>query len=324
MKYIEITTILSGAAIEPLTAALAADGIEQTEVTDPADIAEIMEKKESFEWDYINDQVLKEMEELPHLTCYFPYDEDGAALADRAVRIIASVKKSAENGEYGENVDFGPMTVSRSIRDDSDWKDKWKEYFKPFRASEHIVVKPSWENYEAHPGDLVIEIDPGMAFGTGTHETTSMCIEMLDKYIVPGTKVLDLGCGSGILTIAASLLGADEVLGVDIDREAVRVSVENIGLNGVSGNCRAEYGDITKGINYTADLIAGNLMAELVAMLAPDVFAHLAEGGLFITSGILTEKKDMVSEALEKAGFVIEEVMTKGEWVCIAARKEAS
>ena len=167
----------------------------------------------------------------------------------------------------------------------------------------------------------MIEIDPGMVFGTGTHETTSLCIEMIDRYLKPGMKVLDAGCGSGILSIAAAMLGAGEVLAVDVDEDAVRTAQENIVRNRVGDIARAEYCDLTAGIGYRADLIAANLMAELIVMLAPDIERHLEDSGVFISSGILTEKKKMVMEGLNNAGFRITEIRDKGEWCCIVCSK---
>ncbi|MBQ9708236.1 MAG: 50S ribosomal protein L11 methyltransferase, partial [Firmicutes bacterium] len=219
------------------------------------------------------------------------------------------------------------------------WKDKWKEYFHPTKITDRLVVKPSWEDYSPAAGDLVIEIDPGMAFGTGTHETTSLCMKLLEKYMGAsaadkdkksedvkgsaegwGLKVLDVGCGSGILSIAAARLGAGDVLGVEIDEDAVLVARENVELNGCSEGVKVIQGDLTKGIDYKADIIVANLMADLVMMLAGSAKAHLAPGGIFISSGILTDKEEIVSSAIVEAGFEIVEVAEDGEWCAIAAR----
>ena len=185
------------------------------------------------------------------------------------------------------------------------------------------MVKPSWEEYRAEPDDLVIEIDPGMAFGTGTHETTSLCMKLMEKYFGEfgeNVKVLDVGCGSGILSIAASLLGAGEVLGVEIDKDAVQVARENVQLNKCDDNVRVIEGDLTKGIDFKGDIIVANLMADLVMMLSKSAREHLEDGGIFISSGILADKEKVVSEAITDAGFTIEEVMVDGEWCAIAAR----
>ena len=321
MKYIEVKIETSESGIEAVVAKLLALGIENTEVSDPKDIEEIMDKKESYEWDYINDDVVKQMEHNPNVTVYLEDDEEATETINKIRQAMAELLESAGNGDFGRDVDLGSLEILTMEADDSDWKDKWKEYFKPFRVSKSIVIKPTWETYEAKEGDLVLEIDPGMAFGTGTHETTSMCIEMIEKYMKRGDKVLDAGCGSGILAIAAALLGAEKALGVDIDETAVEVANKNIAENDVSHIASAKYGDITKGVDFKGDLVVANLMAELICMLSPDVPAHLKDGGLFISSGILKEKENMVKKALEKAGFVIVEIEEKGEWCCIVARK---
>ena len=318
MKYYQIDIDTSEYGIEVVCAKLLAIGIENTVVTDPADIQELMDKKESYEWDYVEDDVMKGLQQTPMVTVYTESEDEVELIRDE----ITQLALAAYNGEFTGEMDLGPLNLRVSEQDDSQWKDKWKEYFKPFRVAEHIVIKPSWEEYpDLKPDDKLIEIDPGMAFGTGTHETTSMCIQMLEKYLVPGQKVLDAGCGSGILSIAAVLLGASEVLGVDIDETAVEVARENLTLNKVDHAARAEYGDVTQGVEFQGDLVVANLMAELICMITPGIPQHLAEGGLYITSGILVEKEEMVKEALEGAGFAIVEVMEKGEWCCIAARK---
>ncbi|MBQ0078838.1 MAG: 50S ribosomal protein L11 methyltransferase, partial [Eubacterium sp.] len=241
-----------------------------------------------------------------------------AILAD-----IEELKEMVASGAYGEGFDAGRLHVEINVVDDNDWKDKWKEYFHPTHVTEHLVVKPSWEEYEPQEGDLIIEIDPGMAFGTGTHETTSLCMKLMDKYMGEfgeDVKVLDVGCGSGILSIAASRLGSKDVLGVEIDQDAVNVAIENIEINGCSDTVRAIQGDLTKGIDFKGHVIVANLMADLVMLLSESAKAHLEEGGIYISSGILVEKKEIVSEAIKAAGFEIVEIMEDGEWCAIAAR----
>ncbi len=182
------------------------------------------------------------------------------------------------------------------------------------------MIKPTWEEYEAGEKDIVIQIDPGMAFGTGTHETTSGCIQLLEKYMKPGDKVLDVGCGSGILSIAAALLGSKDVLAIDIDPVAVEVTDENLRLNNVTEQVQARYGDLTKGVSYKADVVVANLMADLVMMLSQDVAKHLEDGGIYISSGIIDFKEEEVCNTLENCGFEIIEILKKGEWRTIAAR----
>jgi ribosomal protein L11 methyltransferase len=192
----------------------------------------------------------------------------------------------------------------------------------------------------AKAGELVLEIDPGTAFGTGTHETTSLCMKLMEKYAADcggaaaasgsvgtsvaadGVRVIDVGCGSGILSIAAALVGCKYVLGTEIDSDAVQIAKENVALNGVAAQVKVLEADLLKGIPYKADMIVANLMHNLVMQLAPDAYTHLDAGGVFISSGILLEKRDQVASAVEAAGFEILEIPEDGEWCAIAAQKK--
>ncbi len=335
MKYIEITIKLNRCAIEPVLAALDMIGIDDAEVRDPHDAEEILADKETYEWDYVDAKVAENLGKQPEIHIYHELDDqnpDGSAFAAGVKDAAEKVRKDFDDGVYGEGQDPGDIEVASEVKDDSLWKDKWKEYFKPSHISDRIVVKPTWEEYEPSEGEIMIEIDPGMAFGTGTHETTSMCMRALEKYVKPGMSMLDAGCGSGILSIAAAKLGAADVLGVDIDEEAVRVSQENFELNKTDDVCKAIVGDVTKGIEYRdpatgeaaryqADIVAANLMAELLCMISQGLADHLKQGGTLISSGILNEKEEMVKESFAAAGLTVTEVMHDGEWCCIMAEK---
>ncbi len=324
MNYIEIRIDTSEYGVEAVVAALLNIGITDTVVEDPHDIEELMDKKQTYDWDYIDDTVLELMKETPRVTVYFEDTEENRKRADEVRSAMRELKAQAEAGAFGEDADLGTLEVGYRIENDAGWKDKWKEFFKPSQISAHIVVKPSWEPYENRDGFKVIEIDPGMAFGTGTHETTSLCVKMLESYMKPQDHVLDVGCGSGILSIAAAVLGAEEALGIDIDQTAVEVAEENIRLNGVGHIARAQYGDLTRGLSYEADIIVANLMADLVMMLADDAAKHLKKGGKFISSGILTEKQAQVCRVLQEKGYSIDEIRTDGEWcaVCASIREQ--
>ena len=211
--------------------------------------------------------------------------------------------------------------MTLTLRGDEEWKDKWKAYFKPTKITEHIVVCPSWEEYKpASDDEVVISIDPGMAFGTGTHETTALTTLLMEKYLKPGEKVLDVGCGSGILSIIAARLGASRVLGIDIDDEAVTASEENGELNGVMDTAHFQIGDLTEGVDFQADVVVANLLTHLVLRLSPDIPKHMLPGGRYVTSGILAEQEASVVQALEELGFTVLETAEKGDWCCIAAR----
>ena len=324
MKYIQADIHVNREGIEPVLTALMNVDIMDTVVEDPADIADLLDKDQDWEWDYVDDSVIEMQNAEPKVTVYMEDDEEGRRRLAALQGAIETLKAEAAAGAYGENVDLGPLTVDVYVEDDSEWKDNWKEFFKPKKVGKRIVVKPTWYDYEKEEGDLVIEIDPGMAFGTGTHETTSLCLRLMEDYMQDGDKVLDVGCGSGILAIAGALLGSPEVLGVEIDPVAVEIAQENLELNGVTGVARAQYGDLTKGIDFKAEIVVANLMADLVMMLSADVAKHILPGGKYISSGILVEKRDQVAAVIRDCGFDIVEIREDGMWCAIVATpKEA-
>lgn len=300
MKYIEVKIYTSQEGIDPLTCVLMDMGIAGFAIEDARDFQDLMNKKNSYDWDYI-DESLMELEHVKtSVTFYLEETEAGRS-------ILEQLKEKYE-------------LVWKPV-DDSEWKDNWKEYFKPAKITDRIVIKPTWEAYERKEDELVIEIDPGMAFGTGTHPTTSLCVKLLEKYIEPEKDaVLDVGCGSGILAIASALLGAREILAVDIDPVAVTVTAENIKLNGLGNKIGVAEGDLTKGLEFRANIVVANLMADLVMMLSQDVVAHLKGKSIYISSGILIEKQEEVVAAIEECGFHILDIMEEGEWCAIAAQ----
>lgn len=310
MKYIEFTVYCDNSAqLELIEAILMSEGIEDSVVSDPRDIHDLLAKKNSYDWDYVDESVLELENERPSVTIYRDDTEEER-------RFLGGLSEKLKES-------LPDCTAEQKTVCDDDWKDKWKEYFKPVKVTDRLVVKPTWEEYEKADGELVIEIDPGMAFGTGTHETTSLCLELIEKYMKPGDDVLDVGCGSGILAIAAGLLAANNVLGIEIDPVAVEIGKSNVALNGLSENVKVVYGDLTKGVDFEADLVAANLMADIVKILSKDVAKHIKPGGIYISSGILAELAGDVGSVIEKCGFEIEEVRVKGEWCAIAARPKA-
>lgn len=323
MKYIEFKVHASRQGIEQVTALFMRRGIDSVSINDPADINDILEKKNEYGWDYIEDSLKEELELEPVVSAYLEDTPENREMIQQLKLDVMMLKSRELEGIYGWDVDFGRLYAEDIIVDDEDWKDKWKENFKPVRITDRLVIKPTWETYEALEGDLVLEIDPGMAFGTGTHETTSLCLKLMDKYLGENPadkKVLDIGCGSGILAIAAVLMGCREAVGTDIDEDAVRVAAENAAVNDVADKVKLYRRDLADGIDYKADVITANLMADLVMKLSGSVAEHLERGGVFISSGILTEKKTQVADAVKKAGFDIIEIAEDGEWCAIAAK----
>lgn len=322
MRYQRIDIHVERAGIEPVLAALMQIGITDAVVEDPADVAALMEKKHSYDWDYIDPAVLAQEAKPPRITVYLPAPDAAPAQVTVAdiERVLADVRREAAAGLFGPDAVLGPLTMEVSEEDDSLWKDNWKTYFLPKKVGRRLVVKPTWYDYEGGDDDLVIELDPGMAFGTGTHETTSLCLRLMEEHLRPGDRVLDVGCGSGILSIAAARLGAASVLGVEIDPQAAEVARENVARNGVGDVVRVMEGDLTQGVAFRGELVVANLMADLIVRLSPDVGKHLLPGGLYIASGILLEKRDAVAGAIRGAGFAIEEIREDGMWCAIAAR----
>ena len=196
MKYLEVVIEIDAPGIEPALAQLDMIGIDDAEVRDPRDAEEIMADKETYEWDYVDEKVAENLDKKPEICIYHESltEAENEAFIQSVKEAMDKLKENAEAGFYGEDADFGKIDLTWSEKDDSLWKDKWKEYFKPVHISDRIVVKPTWEEYQPEGDELLIEIDPGMAFGTGTHETTSMCIKALEKYLEPGMSVRDAGC----------------------------------------------------------------------------------------------------------------------------------
>lgn len=313
MKYLQVTIETSREALEPLIAGLDTIGITGMEIEDPAEIRAMLQGRRATEW-YDEGRLPEITAGPPRIRVYFDCGEAGRAGLEELRALVEDFRE-----RFAGETDTGSLEIRTLIRDDSEWKDKWKEGFRPTKVGERVVVRPSWEDYRPAEGELVIDMDPGMAFGTGTHETTALSVRMLEKYVGPGCRVLDVGTGSGILAIAAARLGAAEVLGIDIDEDAVRVAGENIRRNGLDAGVRAVAGDLAAGVDFRADLIVANLLADLVLRLTPQAAAHLLPGGIYISSGILTEKKAAVERALTQSGFEVLEETAAGEWSCIAA-----
>ncbi|NDL68215.1 50S ribosomal protein L11 methyltransferase [Anaerotalea alkaliphila] len=222
-----------------------------------------------------------------------------------------------------EFMDVGSCALDFGTTQEEDWANNWKQHYKPFKVGERIWVKPLWETLpEEGKGQMVLDIDPGMAFGSGTHETTAMCIALLEKYLEPGQSVVDVGCGSGILGLAAAKLGAAETLCIDLDPNAVIVAKENVAHNGLSDKVRVVQGNLIDQVEAPADLLVANIMAEVVAFLTGDVAKVIKDGGLYITSGIILKKVDLVKEALRINGFTLVEVRTQGDWAALVAKKD--
>lgn len=207
-----------------------------------------------------------------------------------------------------------PFEVCSAGVEDTDWNENWKKYFHATEIGEKIAIVPSWESYENIDGRKVLNIDPGAAFGTGTHATTSLCLELLENYISADTKMLDIGCGSGILAIASVLLGAENALGVDIDAQSVKTAKENAEINNVDDKTEFLVGDLAEKITEKYDVVCANIVADVIIRLLPDVDNFLKENGVIIISGIIDIRKDDVLKAVSDNGFTIKEEHYKDNW----------
>jgi len=205
--------------------------------------------------------------------------------------------------------------------DEKDWANEWKQYFHVTRVGKRFVIKPSWEHYEPGDRDIVLELDPGMAFGTGTHPTTTLCLEGLEEVVKDGDTVFDVGTGSGILAMAAVRLGAGRVRAVDIDGVAVRSAAENIAKSGLSEKIEVRKGDLLHGTEGKADVIVANILANIIKILLPDVPGKLKEDGVFLAAGIIEEARQEVEETAAACGLAIIKTERKGDWVSLLMKK---
>lgn len=247
------------------------------------------------------------------IKCYLPVDD---RLEERLLRIKEGLNKLPEFG-----IEPGSTDVTVRYAEDQDWVETWKQYFHITRVGKRFVIKPSWEDYQPEPGDIVIEIDPGMAFGTGYHPTTQICLLMLEKYMKPRKTVVDFGTGSGILAIAAAKMKASLVIAFDVDPVAVQAARENVVRNDTQDVTEVHQTDSPRFIGMEVDIVTANLIADIIMKNAEAMANLLRTGGILIASGVIKERQLEVEQSLRNVGLEIVETPTDGEWVAIVARK---
>lgn len=311
MKWIEVTIKTTTEAVEAITNILDDLRTGGVMIEDPKDF--FFQKKNELDWDYVEEEVFNKRNIEGVLIKTYISEE-------RNVMELVETIKQKVSALTGFGIDIGEGSVSLGQVNEEDWANEWKKYYKPTKIGEKLVVKPTWEDYEVQSGDLVIELDPGMAFGTGTHETTTMCMRELEKYVTEDSKVFDIGCGSGILAIAAAKLGAKDVIAVDLDEVAVKVAAENVAHNHVQDSVQVLHGNLIDVVSDKADVVVANIIADIIKILAKDVHSCMKEDAVFISSGIIHAKVDEVKESLIENGFEIIEVKTLGEWNAIVAK----
>ncbi len=338
MRWAEFTIITNEFASDAICEMLAQIGADGIAVTDPWEIKRIIDDPDSLS--YADGGFVDSLGEDVTIKAYFAELDGQIRLGPKSEEYVDEFDTTAIYGnisgsrvtakealgilkeqlaKISEFLDIGKGFDSWKYVQDQDWENEWKKDYKAFRISDRVVICPSWEKYDAAPQDIVVSLDPGSAFGTGTHETTSTCAALLDSAVKGGEKILDLGTGSGILAIICKKLGAGQIDAVDIDKLAIDVAVENCSINGCPDiNCYV--GELKDVKDEGYDIVVANIIADVIAAIACDIPAKLAGGGKFICSGIINTKKDRVEEALAKAGFVIEKTEEKNDWMAYQCR----
>ncbi|MCL2236348.1 MAG: 50S ribosomal protein L11 methyltransferase [Defluviitaleaceae bacterium] len=295
MKWTRTTITTTPEQIEELAAVLTMRHIEAFEIFNPVEQNQLLDEGD---WDYVEEGLT--YEGPAHIRFYLD-EENSAFLTHGLADAVAHL---------GE---------TEIIEVEDDWTDAWREFYKPFRIGERIIIRPHWEEYEALADDVVFTIDPGHVFGTGQHQSTALCIRMLEKYLQGGETLLDIGCGSGILSIIALLLGAEHATAIDIDPAATKMAQTNLKLNNIpEDRLTAIHGNMISDPNLVSgefDIIVANIVADVIIKLVPIVKNILAPGGRFITGGVIDDRADDVEQALEEAGFTVDKHMLQDGWV---------
>ncbi len=315
MKWLALHIDTSPAGLEPVSNMLGDLGIEGLVIEDEGDFRQFLEDNQQY-WDYVDEELDRSMAGKCRITFYVE-DNDFTSVA--AVRIaMAQLKK--------EHPEYAPLILTMDGVEDADWENNWKAFYKPMEIGRRLIVIPEWESADPK-GRVALRLNPGLTFGTGSHATTRLCLTALEKLVKPGMRVLDLGCGSGILSIAAVLLGAEHAYACDIDEKAVGVACENAALNGVGRDrYTVRAGDVTGDSRLRADMgadydiVVANIVSDVIIALAPTVRTLMREGGVFIASGIIDERAGEVRGKLEGNGFCVREANQSEGWfsfVCV-------
>lgn len=317
MEWTEVNIYTATPAIELLCSKLEDIGIKGFAIRDAEDFNEFLENKNG-QWDYIDDDLMGLSQCETCITVYLPDNNQGSEMLLAIRSMLAEVKSADTDNSYGRLV-----AELSSIREE-DWANNWKQYFKPLKVGEKLIIKPSWESVDNVDNRIVLEIDPASSFGTGQHHTTRLCLELLEKSLNQGDRILDMGCGSGILSIGAILLGAENAVAVDIDENAAATATENSAKNNIPAEKYTTYfgnilsdTELADRIDSRYDIITANIVADVLIAMKDHFVRYIKDNGILIVSGIITERMDEVIEAITSVGFEMLEVNTKEGWAAV-------
>lgn len=310
MDWMKITVLTTTIGSDMVSELLLEAGSEGTVIEDKNDVA--LNQRPEGQWDIIDEEIGRRIGDDVKVAGFYPMDE-------KANDTLAMVREKVARLPFiAPGVDLGKLEVQVSGLENEDWAENWKKSYKPFRLGRHIVIKPGWEEYSPDNGDKIITIDPGLAFGTGTHETTGMCVALVEENVRPGMTAMDIGTGTGILAIAAAHMGAKSVLASDIDEMAVKVAKENVEINGFSDVITCKAGNLLEVAEGPVDVVIANIIADVIINICGEVRQFVKPGGVFICSGIAQDREEDVVTALKKAGYGKLDIRRNGEWVAIA------
>lgn len=310
MKWCEISIQTSHEAVELIAEIFRDLGASGVVIEDPELVNDYIT---SGKWDYTDIPIAKETEVVVE-KAYLPVNGE---LEGRIQTLRQEIKALESRG-----VNTAPAVLTTAELQDEDWSDTWKQYFHTEKPGERVVIKPTWEEYEPKDDEVVIELDPGAAFGTGTHATTSMCIRQLEKLVKPGMTVFDVGTGSGILSIISAKLGAKNIQAVDYDDSVLKIVEENLEQNNVQDIISVAQSDLMQNVHGKAELIIANIIADIIIRLFDQLDEHLEQGGTLLTSGIIEDRIEDVLAVAEKHGYgVVERLENKG-WACITFKRK--
>ncbi|MDE6779967.1 MAG: 50S ribosomal protein L11 methyltransferase [Ruminococcus sp.] len=317
MEWTEVNIYTATPAIDLLCSKLEDIGIKGFAIRDAEDFNEFLENKNG-QWDYIDDDLMGLSQCETCITVYLPDNNQGNEMLLAIHSMLAELKSADTENAYGRLV-----AELSGIREE-DWANNWKQYFKPLKVGEKLIIKPSWESCTNDDNRIILEIDPASSFGTGQHHTTRLCLELLEKSLNKGDRILDMGCGSGILSIGAMLLGAENAVAVDIDENAAATAAENAAKNNIPAEKYTTYfGNILNDntlagkIDSQYDIITANIVADVLIAMKDHFVRYIKDNGILIVSGIITERMDEVIEAISSVGFEMLEVNTKEGWAAV-------